>query len=235
MTEISFITNTLFRLMQGLPLTLELTAISVIVGGMIAVFLAVARRWWIGFDIGVRVFVFFFRGTPLLIQLYLIYYGIGQFRWIRQSAAWIFLREPFWCALLSLTLCTAAYATEVFRGGLQSVPQGAIEAGRVLGLSPWQLLRRIVLPIALRQALPAYGNEIIIMIKATSLTSVVTLIEVTGIAYQLMSETFRPIEVFVCAGLIYLTITLTLTRVMHVVERRLSPHLGDAPAGEMGR
>ena len=149
----------------------------------------------------IRAFVTAFRGTPLLVQIFLIYYGLGQFRPSLQFLGlWGFFREPYWCAILALTLNTAAYGTEIIRGGLQSVPYGQIEAARACGMPPWLVYRRVMLPIALRQALPGYGNEIILMIKGTSLTSIVTLLEVTGIAQQIISQTYRAFEVFICAG-----------------------------------
>ena len=131
----------------------------------------------------IRGYVAAFRGTPLLVQIFLIYYGLGQFRPTLQSLGlWGFFRAPFWCAILALTLNTAAYGTEIIRGGLQSVPYGQIEAARACGMSRSLAYRRVILPIALRQALPSYGNEIILMIKGTSLTSIITLLDITGIA-----------------------------------------------------
>jgi octopine/nopaline transport system permease protein len=174
-------------------------------------------------------YIFLFRGTPLLVQIFLIYYGLGQFPEVRQSFLWPFLRQPYWCAILALTLNTGAYGAEIIRGGLQSVPWGQVEAARACGMSGLLLMRRIVLPIALRQALPAYGSEMILMVKATSLASIVTLMEVTGIAHRLISETFRAIEVFVVAGAIYLAINFAITRLVRRLEWRLSPHLRDAP------
>jgi octopine/nopaline transport system permease protein len=228
--DFPFLASTLWRILAGLPLTLELTLISVTAGGVLAVVMAVIGARSVVASYAIRTFTLLFRGSPLLIQIFIIYYGLGQFRWIRASWAWVYLREPFWCALLALTLCTAAYASEIFRGALQSVPRGAIEAGRVTGMSPALLLRRIVLPIAIRHALPAYGNEIIIIFKASSLASVVTLLDMTGIAYQIMSETFRPIAVFLCAGLLYIAVTLALSGALAAIERRLNPHLRLATA-----
>src|SRR5262249_55505527 len=130
-------------------------------------------------------YVFVFRGTPLLVQLFLIYYGLGQFRpFLQEIGVWWFFRSPYHCALLALTLNTAAYGAEIVRGGLQSVPAGQVEAARAFGMSGPTLFWRIIAPIALRQALPAYGNEIILMIKATSLASTITLMEITGLAHK---------------------------------------------------
>ncbi|HWK44632.1 MAG TPA: ABC transporter permease [Stellaceae bacterium] len=224
-----FLLDTLHQLLEGVPLTLELAACSIGAGALLALALALLRQsgvapvaWF------VRGYVFAFRGSPLLVQLFLIYYGLSQFPEIRHSFLWVFLRQPFWCAILALTLNTAAYGSEVIRGGLQAVPPGQIEAARACGMSGFLLFRRIILPVALRQALPAYGNEIIIMVKTTSLASIVTLMEVTGIAARLISETFRAFEVFTCAGAIYLVLNFLIARGVGLVEYRLSSHLRPA-------
>jgi octopine/nopaline transport system permease protein len=227
-SEVSFIGDTMWQLLAGVPLTLELTAISVSVGGALAVLLAVLRASFVPFAWFVRLYVFMLRGTPLLLQIFLIYYGVGQFAAVRASVFWPFLREPYWCAILALALNTAAYGSEIIRGGLQSVPTGSVEAARVCGMSGLLLYRRVVLPLALRQALPAYGNELIAMVKSTSLASIVTLMEISGIAYAIISETYRALEVFLCAGLIYLAINFVLTRAVAGLEAWLSPHLRPA-------
>ena len=160
------------------------------------------------------------------MQIFLIYYGLGQFRpAIQALGLWGFFRAPFWCAILALTLNTAAYGAEIIRGGFQSVPHGQIEAARACGMSRLLAYRRIILPIALRQALPSYGNEIILMIKGTSLTSIITLLEITGIAQQIISQTYRAVEVFACAGAIYLAMNYLVAQLVAVLEYRLSPHL----------
>src|SRR6266403_1832749 len=203
--ELGFLVETTARLLSGVPLLLKLWALSVAIGALFAVAIALLRlsgikplEWLAGF------YVFVFRGTPLLVQMFLIYYGLSQFPEIRQSFLWVFLREPYWCAILAFILNTAAYGSEIVRGGLLAVPFGEVEAARAFGMSGLLLFRRVVFPIALRQALPAYGNEVILMIKATSLASIITLMEVTGIAQRIISETFRAVEVFICAGAIYL-------------------------------
>jgi octopine/nopaline transport system permease protein len=213
------------------PLTLQLALLATVLGGVIALALAAMRVSGVAvLDGAARLYVFVFRGTPLLVQIFLIYYGLGQFRAIRTSLLWPFLREPYWCAVLALTLNTAAYASEIIRGGLVSVPHGQIEAARACGMSRSLAFRRIVLPLALRQALPSYGNELILMVKATSLASIITLMEITGIAAKLVSETYRVIEVFIVAGSLYLAINFVLTRLVMALEWRLTPHLRPAPA-----
>jgi octopine/nopaline transport system permease protein len=229
--DLVFLADTFVALLGGVPLLLQLTAISVSVGAVLAVLLALMRLSGNPLlDYPARGYVFVFRGTPLLVQIFLIYYGLGQFPEIRQSVAWPFLRQPYWCAILALTLNTTAYATEIIRGGILSVPFGQIEAARACGMSRLLIFRRIILPQGLRTALPAYGNEIILMTRATALASVITLMEVTGIASKLVSETFRAIEVFACAGAIYLIINFLISRAIALAERRLSPQAASPPA-----
>jgi octopine/nopaline transport system permease protein len=228
----NFIWESFLRLLGGIPLTLELAFESVALGVVLAVILALmmrARFRALGFL--ADAFVFVFRGTPLLVQIFLIYYGLGQFRpELQELGLWWFFRAPYYCALLALTLNTAAYGAEIVRGGLQSVPAGQIEAARAFGMSGVTLYRRIIAPIALRQALPAYGNEVILMIKATSLASTITLMEVTGLAHKLISETFRSVEIFLAAGAIYLIVNFTVTRLIWLVERWIAPDLKQAEA-----
>ncbi|NRP20543.1 Octopine transport system permease protein OccM [Ensifer adhaerens] len=222
----TFLQETFVSLISAVPLTLLLAVNAIAFGAVLAVGIAVARfsaiaplRWL------AQAYVFVFRGTPLLVQLFIIYYGLSQFPAIRHSPLWPILREPYWCAVLALALNTAAYASEIVRGGLLSVPFGQIEAARACGMSRFMIFRRITLPLGVRQALPGYGNEMISMVKATSLASIITLMEVTGVAARIISESYRAIEVFVVAGAIYLTINFLLTRLVQLVEFRLSPHL----------
>jgi octopine/nopaline transport system permease protein len=229
--DVEFLWQTLLQLLPGIPLTLELAFYSVAVGFCLALLLALARlspyRWLSELARG---YVFCFRGTPLLVQLFLIYYGLGQFDAVRHSFLWPMLREPYGCALLTLSLCTAAYGSEILRGGLLSVPHGAIEAARACGMSRLLMMRRIIFPIAIRQALPAYGNELISMVQSTSLCSIITLMDITGIAAKIISETYRALEVFLVTGLIYLLINLLISRLVMLLEYRLTPHLRAQPA-----
>jgi octopine/nopaline transport system permease protein len=218
----AFMLDTLLQLLAGVPLTLELAASSVALGAGLAGVLALLTRAGGVAGLVARAYIFVFRGSPLLVQIFLIYYGLGQFPAVRQSILWPFLRQPWWCAMLALSLNTAAYGAEVIRGGLLAVPRGQAEAGRVCGMSTFGLYRRIILPQALRQAIPAYGNEIIIMVKSTSLASVITLMEVTGIAKGIISETFRALPVFACAAAIYLVINFTIAAAVRALERRLA-------------
>ncbi len=218
-----FLLDTLIQLLSGVPLTLALTVLSLAIGGVLALVLALLRAGPWPVALVARCYVAIFRGSPLLVQIFLIYYGLGQFGLIRHSPLWPFLRQPFWCAVLALALNTAAYTSEILRGGLAAVPRGATEAARVCGMSRALALRRVILPLALRQALPAYGNEAVIMVKSTALASVITLMEVTGIAYDIISRSYRALEVFLCAGAIYLALTFTLSRALALLERRMTP------------
>ena len=228
--DLAFTAETFMRLLGGVPLTLQLAATSVSIGAVLALLLALMRQSGIGpLDGFARAYIFVFRGTPLLVQLFLIYYGLGQFPEVRASFLWPFLRQPYGCAVLALTLNTAAYGAEIMRGGLQAVPHGQVEAARACGMSRALLFRRIVLPIAIRQALPAYGNEIVLMVRTTAVTSIVTLLEITGIAHKIISETYRAVEVFICAGALYLAINFLISRAILALEWWLSPHLRAPP------
>ena len=170
MIDIAFLIETLPVLLSGLPLTLKLASTSILAGFVTALLLALAQqRKSPAVILPIRGFVALFRGTPLLVQIFLIYYGLGQFRpGLQAVGLWGFFREPYWCAILALTLNTAAYGSEILRGAIQSVPRGVVEAARASGMSPFLTWRLIVLPLAFRQAIPAYGNEIILMVKGTS-------------------------------------------------------------------
>lgn len=212
---------------QGLRLTLELLFLSLAVGLVFAVLIALMRLSGIpGVAHVAYAFVYFFRSTPLLVQFFLIYYGLGQFRPELQAVGlWQFFREPFWCAITALTFNTAAYTSEMIRGGIQSVPHGQIEAARACGMSRVTVFRRIVLPLAIRQALPAYSNEVVLMLHATALASTITLMEMTGLAGRIASRTFDPVSAYVAVGLIYLVITLLLTRGLKWIEWKSTAYL----------
>ncbi|WP_337875453.1 ABC transporter permease subunit [Elioraea sp.] len=228
--DLAFLADCFLRIVPGVPMTLGLTALSVSVGLAFACLLAAMRlSGSMLLDWPARLYVFVFRGTPLAIQMFLIYFGLAQFEGVRTSVLWPYLREPFWCAFGALMLNTAAYGSEIVRGGLLAVPCGEVEAARACGMSGFLLFRRIVAPIALRRALPGYGNEIILMVKATSLASMVTLVEVTGLAARIISTTYRVFEAFAVAAAIYLAINFAIARAVAALEWWLSPHLRGAP------
>ena len=222
--DFPFLWDTLQTLLPGIPLTLKLAASAVLCGVLLSALLAAMRLSGNRVVDGIaRLYILVFRGTPLLVQLFIIYYGLGQFPGLRSSFLWPYLREAYWCALLALTLNTAAYAAEIIRGGVLSVAANQIEAARAFGMSPFTAYRRIIIPQALRPMLPGYGNEVILMVKATALASTVTLMEVTGIAARLISETYRSVEVFLCAGAIYLAINFLIARLFRALETFMTP------------
>ncbi len=208
--------------LDGAWLTLQLVGISVIAGLILALPLGIARS---SRHFPVRAlpyaYIFFFRGTPLLVQLFLVYYGLAQFELVRQSALWPYLRDPYWCAILTMTLHTAAYIAEIIRGAIQNVPPGEVEAARALGMSRSRTLWHIILPRATRIGLPAYSNEVILMLKASALASTITLLELTGMARKIAARTYLHEEMFLTAGLIYLVIAFILMQGFKLLERWL--------------
>ncbi|MBI6854384.1 ABC transporter permease [Pseudomonas cichorii] len=210
------------KLAQGATLTLELVAIAVTAGLIIAIPLGIARS---SKHLYVRAlpyaYIFFFRGTPLLVQLFLVYYGLAQFEAVRKGPLWPYLRDPFWCAVITMTLHTAAYIAEILRGAIQAVPVGEVEAARALGMSKWKALFYIILPRAARIGLPAYSNEVILMLKASALASTVTLLELTGMARTIIARTYLPVEIFFAAGMFYLVMAYVLVQGFRLLERIL--------------
>ena len=210
------------KLIQGATLTLELTALSVIAGLIVAIPLGIARssKLWYVRSLPYA-YIFFFRGTPLLIQLFLVYYGLGQFEAVRESVLWPYLRSPFWCAVITMTLHTAAYIAEILRGAIQAIPPGEIEAARALGMSRFKTLVHIVMPRAARIGLPAYSNEVILMLKASSLASTVTLLELTGMTRTIIARTYQTVDMFLIAGMNYLVMSFVLIQGFKLLERWL--------------
>ncbi|MCU9947284.1 ABC transporter permease [Pseudomonas solani] len=210
------------RLCDGALLTLELVAIAVVAGLILALPMGIARssrHWYVrALPYG---YIFFFRGTPLLVQLFLVYYGLAQFDLVRKGPLWPYLRDPFWCAVITMTLHTAAYIAEIIRGAIQAIPPGEIEAARALGMSQFKALVHIILPRAARIGLPAYSNEVILMLKASALASTVTLLELTGMARTIIARTYLPVEIFFAAGMFYLVIAFLLVRGFRLLERWL--------------
>ena len=210
------------RLLEGAGMTLELVGISVLAGLILALPMGIARaskHWAIrSLPYG---YIFFFRGTPLLVQLFLVYYGLAQFDWVRHGPLWPYLRSPFWCAVITMTLHTAAYIAEIIRGAIQAVPAGEIEAAQALGMSKFQTLFFIILPRAARIGLPAYSNEVILMLKASALASTITLLDLTGMARTIIARTYLPVEIFAAAGVLYLLIAYVLVRGFRLLERWL--------------
>lgn len=164
--------------------------------------------------------IFLVRGTPLLVQLFLIYYGAGQFAWLRDTSLWFILREPMVCAILALSFNTACYTTILLQGAIKSVPQNEIAACEAIGMSKWLAFRRIIFPRALRLALPAYSNEVLMILKGTSLASTITLLDLMGMTQQLIAQTYEPVVLYVIVGIIYLILHLGITAVFKLYSSR---------------
>ena len=218
--------NNFFIILSGLDETLKLVVISLSLGFIIAIPFALARAS--SFKIlsqSVYYYVFIIRGTPLLVQIYLIYYGLGTILFVRESFLWIVLKDPFFCGVLALVINTVAYTTEIFRGGIQSVTKGQIESCKSLGMSRFIMYFKIILPCAFRQALPGYGNEMILMVKSTSLISLITIMEMTGLARNIMYKNYAPVEAFLAAGSIYLFLNFLIVQFIKFLEWKYNPHL----------
>jgi His/Glu/Gln/Arg/opine family amino acid ABC transporter permease subunit len=219
--------DSLPRMMNGALMTIELTVLSVVLGLCLAVPLAMlylAKNPVLSMP--VRTYVFYFRGTPLLVQIFLIYYGSGQFRDALETIGlWAFFREPYFCAVLSLTLNTAAYTAYILRGAIANVPFGEVEAARACGMSGNLLYRRIILPNAFRLALPSYTNEVVFLFQATSLVSIITLLDLTGISRIIVARSFAVYEIYITAGVIYLIGTYAMLWAFRKLEHLWSGHL----------
>ena len=206
---------------HGALMTIELTLAALALGLLLALPLSVLRGWpsrWVSGP--VWTFTYVIRGTPLLVQLYLLYYGLPQFDAVRDSFAWPWLRSATSCSIAAFTLNTCAYTIEILHGAMRAVPAGEIEAARAMGMTRGVMLRRVLLPSAFRRMLPAYGNEVILMLQATSLASSVTLLDLTGAASEMNSRFYLPFEAFLSAAALYLAITMALVGLFHVAERR---------------
>ena len=211
------------KMLGAAVITVKLLAFSLAIGLLIGLFFAVLR---LNKNIFINKFAYgysyLFRGTPLLVQIYIIYFGLGQIEFIRSTFLWVILKEPFWCAIIAFALNTGAYTSEILRSAFQTIKPGVIEAGKSLGISNKVIFYKIQIPIAIRQSLPAYGNEIILMLKGTSLASTVTIMDLTGVAKHIISTTFKPVEVFILAGSIYLFMTFIVHNVIKFLERKYS-------------
>lgn len=214
------------RLLVGAVLTIELVAISVLIGFCIALptaLMRVSTNPWLRYP--AYAYIFYFRGTPLLVQIFFIYHGLGQLDLIRDGILWPIFKEAYWCVLIAFTLNTAAYSAEILRGAIQAVPRGEIEAARAIGMSKALAYRRIILPRALRIGLPAYGNEIVLMLKGSALASTITLLDLTGMARTIIARTYTPVEIFLAAGLIYIVINYAFAYGWTRIERRVNRYL----------
>ena len=219
--SLSIVLSHLRLLLAGVPLTLELVGLALLCGLSLGCVTALARMSRIPvLSQLAAVYVYVIRGTPLLVQIFLIYYGLGEIDFIRQSAVWPVLREEFWCAILALSLNSGAYTSEAIRGSIEAIDHRQIEAAIAFGMSRRTRLWHVVIPQAMRQFVPTYGNECISIVKASALASTITLMEVTGMARNLASKTYTPIETFAAAGLIYLVLNLVIALVLGHAESK---------------
>ena len=221
--DLELMINSLPKLLNASVITLKLLSVSLIIGLFIGLFFAILR---LNKNIFINRFAYgysyVFRGTPLLVQIFIIYFGLGQIEYLRSTVLWVILKEPYWCAVIAFALNTGAYTSEILRSAFQTIKLGIIEAGKSLGISNKVIFYKIQIPIAIRQSLPAYGNEIILMMKGTSLASTVTIMDLTGVAKYIISTTFKPIEVFIVAGGIYLFMTFIIHNVIKFLEKKYS-------------
>ena len=221
--DLELMINSLPKLLNAAVITLKLLSVSLIIGLFIGLFFAILR---LNENIFINRFAYgysyVFRGTPLLVQIFIIYFGLGQIEYLRSTVLWVILKEPYWCAIIAFALNTGAYTSEILRSAFQTIKPGIIEAGKSLGISNKVIFYKIQIPIAIRQSLPAYGNEIILMMKGTSLASTVTIMDLTGVAKYIISTTFKPIEVFIVAGGIYLFMTFIIHNVIKFLEKKYS-------------
>jgi len=220
------ITDSLPQYVGGIRTTLVLLAISLASSFVLSLPLAVARvspRWWISRPVWFYTYVL--RGTPLLVQLFIIYHGLAQFEAVRESAAWVLLKNAWFCAWLAFTLNSTADTTEIFAGALKATPVGEIEAARAYGLDGFTLYQRVLLPGALRRALPQYSNEVVGLMHATAIASTVTLVDITRVARDVNANHLLVTESFGVAAVIYFVLTFSLVGVFKLLERRFLPHL----------
>ena len=221
--DISLMLTSLPKLLGAAVVTLKLLSLSLLFGIFIGLLFAILRlnknpfinKFAYGYS-------YLFRGTPLLVQIFIIYFGLGQVEYFRSTFLWAVFKEPYWCAIIAFALNTGAYTSEILRSAFQTIKPGIIEAGKSLGISNKIIFYKIQIPLAIRQSLPAYGNEIILMMKGTSLASTVTLMDLTGVAKYIISTTFKPIEVFIVAGGIYLFMTFLIHNIIKYLEKKYS-------------
>jgi len=220
--DLNLILQSLPQMLAGLGITLQLLLVSGFLGLLLAILLLLMRisgKFYL--DWTAQVYIYVFRGTPILVQIFIIYYGLPQFEAIRESMFWHILREPTGCAILALTLNTGAYVSEILRGGVLSVDKGLLEAGSALGMSARQKFIYITAPLATRLSLPAYSNDVISLLKSTALASTITITDMTGIARTIVADTYAPYEIFISLAIVYMIFTFGLQKLFGVIERYL--------------
>ena len=220
--DLNLIFDSLPKMLAGFGVTLQLLVVSGLLGLILAILLLLMRlsgKFYL--DWVAQVYIYIFRGTPILVQIFIIYYGLPQFEAVRDSIFWSILREPTGCAILALTLNTGAYVSEILRGGVLGVDKGLLEAGSALGMSARQKFIYITTPLATRLALPAYSNDVISLLKSTALASTITITDMTGIARTIVADTYAPYEVFISLAIVYMIFTFGIQKLFGVFERYL--------------
>ncbi len=218
--------------LRGLQVTLLLLTIALATGFALSIPLAMARvsrRRWL--SLPVFLFTYVIRGTPLLVQMFMVYHGLAQFEWMRQSAVWFLFRDAWFCAWLVFSISTTAYTTEIFAGALRETPAGELEAAQSLGLTTIQTYARILWPGALRRALPQYSNEVVGLMHATAIASTVTLVEITRVARDVYYNHLGVTESFGVAAVFYFILTFSVVGVFKLLEKRYLRHLNRKSAG----
>ena len=224
--DLSLIIDALPRMLMGIGLTFQLLILSAFLGLILAIVLMLMRisgKWYLSWP--AQIYIYVFRGTPILVQIFIVYYGFPQLEFIRDSFLWVIFRDPFGCAIFALTLNTGAYVSEILRGGVLGVDRGILEAGTALGLSARQKFVYLTTPIAARLALPAYGNDIISLLKSTALASTITLADMTGIARTIVAQTYAPYEIFISLAIVYMILTWILQKSIGRLERHLGRYM----------
>ena len=221
--DLELIITSLPKLLSAAVVTLKLLSLSLFFGLFIGLLFAILRlnknpivnKFAYGYS-------YVFRGTPLLVQIFIIYFGLGNIEYFRSTFLWTVFKEPYWCAIIAFALNTGAYTSEILRSAFETIKPGIIEAGKSLGIPKKIIFYKIQIPVAIRQSLPAYGNEIILMMKGTSLASTVTLMDITGVARHIVSTTYKPLEIFIMAGCIYLFMTFIIHNLIKYLEKKYS-------------
>jgi len=224
--DFTLIIDAVPKILLGVGLTFQLLVVSAVLGLVLAIGIMLMRisgKWYLSWP--AQIYIYIFRGTPILVQIFIVYYGFPQLEFIRESFIWPLFRDPFGCAIVALTLNTGAYVSEILRGGVMGVDRGILEAGTALGLSVRQRFIHLTSPIAIRLALPAYGNDVISLLKSTALASTITLADMTGIARTIVAQTFAPYEIFISLAIIYMILTWILQKSLGRVERYLGRYM----------
>ena len=219
--DFSIVKENLGLYLTGLNTTVQLVFFSLIIGLSLAIPFAIliTSRKKI-YSIPISLFVLLFRGTPLLVQIFIMYYGLGQFEYFKSTFLWSFFQEAYFCALFAFALNTCAYTTEILRGAIEATPKGEVDAAKAFGMSYWVRLKRIVLPSALRRSIPVYSNEVIFMLHGSSLASVITLVDITGAARIVNSRFYSPYEAFLPAAFLYLVLTFIIVAGFKWLEKK---------------